>query len=93
MLQYKIHVRPLTQADASKGCPFPIIDDQTYAAHLGALIEDIASLPEIKSAPSPDGNVLLYSTLNEHELRNRMKYLFSREFSYIRFINIETLNN
>ncbi len=93
MLQYKIHVRPLAQADVSKDCPFPIIDDHTYAVHLGALIEDIASLPEIKSTPSSDGNILIYSVLNERELKNRMEHLFSREFCHVKFVSIETLKN
>lgn len=93
MFEYKIHVRPLNQTDASKDCPFPIIDDYTHTLHLNALIEDIANLPDITSARSSDGNILINSTLLDSELKNKMQHLFSREFCYVKFTKIENMKN
>ena len=90
-MKFKISVRQLSSNDASKDCPFPDIDDDLYDLHLKTLVDDICNLPDVINAFISNNEITIESILDKQTLKNSIKQIFSREFCYVRFIDIEEI--
>lgn len=89
LLGYIITVRPLTEKDVSIDCPYGNFDLDDYGFHLNSLASDIENLDEVISVSVSNNQISVDTALPKHELLEKMNPFFSREFCYVRYLNIE----
>jgi len=90
LLKYVITVRPLTENDLSRDCPYGDFDLDDYEFHLQSLASDIENLDEVNSVSDPNNQICVDTALSKQELLEKMKPFFIREFCYVRYLSIES---
>ena len=85
MHEFRIKVRPVTEADRSIDCLFVEADQDAYELHSNALVEDIGNIKDVASAYLRDNIVIVQTSLEEQTLKDAMETYFRREFCYVRY--------
>lgn len=88
-MKYQISVRKTKEDEIiSKECFMCDTDEETYAIHLSALVQDIAEKAIVQSISEVDNVIIIETSLSQEDLMGSLKELFTREFCYIRYLNI-----
>jgi hypothetical protein len=89
-LRHKISVRKTEENEIiSKECFMCDTDEGTYASHLSALIQDIAQINSVQNVSEIDNVITIDTPLDQKDIMDELKDLFSNEICYIRYVNIQ----
>lgn len=89
-MKHQICIRPLIDEDANLDCPFPETDLDTYLIYANALTDDIAQLSDVNSCEFKNNTIFIDTSLNQQELKRKIKHLFRRELCHLRYKGIST---
>ena len=89
-MRHKITVRKTEENEViSKECYMCDTDEETYASHLSALIQDIAQINSVQNVSEIDNVITIDTPLDQKDIMDALKDLFSNEICYIRYVNIQ----
>jgi len=91
-MKYIIKVRRLEEQEAlTRDCYFAETDEESFATHLKALVEDIENNEMVSNASEVNNAITIESNLNVKDLQKNLKNIFTREYCFIRIESIEEI--
>lgn len=91
-MEYILKVSRVADSERYIECFSVRFCEEEYSMRLYALLEDISSLPDVSSLQHKESDGLacikLESGLSKNQLLEAMESFFSREFCYIRYVDL-----
>lgn len=90
-MKYRLKVRKITDNDFNASCQFPDTDLEIFDIQFNALVEDISEITNVISAAASSSEIYIESSLDNDSLLMSLKGLFSKEFCFLRFVDLEQI--
>lgn len=92
MFKYRIKIRPVGKEEKPRECLLEEINADGFEIRLDTMMTDMRNIPEIVSLSRVEHEISISTTFDVNVIKFKLKPLFSREYCYIRFIELEEVS-